>query len=158
MFNPFKNGMNKATRLTPLPSQIGKVRNVCYIAGKFNGEAANKKYANDEGTGHPHALAVNCKVNPDCANKTCENPCGEFKETGVNGHFTHTPPVDKQSVKVGDTDANGDPRPQFFVLSKEKPTIPGDELNKLLENGDIKYNQKVSDYINADKNIIDKIK
>jgi hypothetical protein len=98
---------------------------------KYNKNAKN--YATDNQTGHVMHTKTLC-TNNECTQKECKTPCEEVVCIETNGHFSHTPPVGKQSAIVNPTDIAGQQKPQHFVNATQKTQIPATDLHNFTEN------------------------
>lgn len=103
-----------AKKITPCPQ-----RSMAYVSGcRLKGKAA-KDHANDGTGNHPHRAENYC-IKERCEKLKCPSLCDTPKSFRIVGHGTHKPPIGRFSQRISDTDANGDPNPQYYVKSNKK--------------------------------------
>lgn len=112
------------------------------------------KDLNNDGTGkHTHIMENYC-ISKECENKKCPTLCDQGYKNEIKGHNTHKPPIGRIARFIDNHDANGDPKPQYFIPTNKKVEIT--EKEKQQYGKDIKEDMKQTNFVQQHDDKYDK--
>ena len=162
MFSSSRQGMTHIIARKPIViSTITKTTNSeqnigVLIAYKYK-KTAVKQYSND-GTGQRSHVCINNCVSNACEEKKCVTLCDKLKNSEILGHTTHGPVVGRYYRYISNFDANGKKKTQYFIPVEKEKNVTATEMQKLVQQNEIKEDLVQTKYLNSSADIYDKFK